>query len=282
MQLNLIWCLKSQYEIGFSFDWITEILGKFELINHIDMENKFDKFYDNSLIIVSVNSSHNSRLIDYIEKYNRLGLNYTILHLSDEAFEQNIDFYSYSRKIIRNYFNKNYSKNYNILTIPLGYKSGIKKINLSKDSKDIDINFIGQLKSDRNTMIFEFQKCSSKYFFFTNNWEDPKGLDVNKYSEVLSKSWFTLCPRGWVNLDSFRINESLECGSIPISILDCDGQDYFRNIYHDHPFIIGKNWNDAFNIYENTNKINHQKICEDWWSQFKSKLKVRINNYILN
>ena len=70
-------------------------------------------------------------------------------------------------------------------------------------------------------------------------WGDPNGLNVEQFSQVLSSSKYTLCPRGWISLDSFRLNEALECGSIPVSILDYDGSDYFYKIYGEHPFIIG-------------------------------------------
>ena len=276
-KLNLIWCLKSKYEIDFSFNWINEIFSECDIIHHYDIENKFDKFIDNSILIVCVNDEPNHRLIDYINQYNSKNLNYVVLHLSDEAFEQNIDFYSVSKKILRNYFKKEYVEKFNIMTIPLGYQTGIKYI---ESPRIHDINFVGQLKSDRYEMLSKFQHINNKFFHFTRMWGDPSGLNVNQFSEVLSRSNFTLCPRGWISLDSFRINEALECNSIPISILEKDGTDYFQNVYGTHPFIIGSDWNDAYSKMISCVVETKRVEITDWWKNFKQELKIKIKQYV--
>jgi hypothetical protein len=277
MELNLIWCVKTQYEVDFSFNWINEIFSEFEIKHHYDITNNFDKFIDNSIIIVSVGKESNTRLIDYIKNYNDKDLKYTILHLSDEAFEQNIDFYRSSVKIIRNYYNEDYVRKYNILTIPLGYQTNVK---YTDNEKSVNVNFIGQLKSDRNEMLINFNQIDSKFIHLTRMWNDPQGLNTEQYSEVLSKSSFTLCPRGWISLDSFRINEALECKSIPVSILDNDGSDYFEKIYGKHPFIIGKDWSDSYDKVISQNIEEKSKEVIFWWNDFKNNLKIKLKNYI--
>jgi hypothetical protein len=250
-----------------------------EIENHYDMSNKFDLFLDNSILIVCVGKNTNPELIEYINKYNSLNLNYTILHISDEAFEQNIYFYSVSNKIIRNYYKKEYVVKYNILTIPLGYQTGISR---TTSDKQINLNFIGQLKSDRNEMLISFHNEKSKFIHLTQQWGDPNGIKVDQFSEILSRSWFTLCPRGWISLDSFRINEALECGSIPISILENDGSDYFEKIYGKHPFIVGNSWFDSYNKYQNCNKESLSIECSNWWEEYKESLRFKIKDFIKN
>ena len=278
-KINLIWLVSSQYEVDFSFDWIQNIFSKFEIKNHYDISNKFDIILDNSILIVCVNKNNNPFLIDYINKYNSMNLNYTILHLSDEAFEQNIDFYSVSKKIMRNYYKEEYVSRYNLFTIPLGYQTGIKRIDFDRNT---DINFIGQLKSDRYEMLSRFNDVKSKFIHLTRMWGDPHGLKVNQFSEILSKSWFTLCPRGWISLDSFRINEALECGSIPISILDVDGSNYFDKVYGKNPFLIGESWMDVYDKYLSCNKEDLSKECNKWWIDYKESLKYKIKDFIKN
>jgi hypothetical protein len=277
MKINMIWCVKSQYEKNFSLNWIEEIFSKFEITHIDDFENRFQTFENNSVIIVSVGKDSNNSLISYIQEYNKLNLNYSILHLSDEAFEQNIDFYDVSRKIIRNYYNEEYTKKFNLMTIPLGYQSGVKK---NQTDKTIEVNFVGQLKSDRYEMLNTFKVLPNSYFYLTRMWNDPDSLNLTQYSEVLSRSWFTLCPRGWISLDSFRINEALECGSIPVSIFEKDGTDYFEKIYGDHPFIVAKDWNDVKNQCSNVDKrLLNQKVNE-WFVNFKSELRKKLQNFI--
>lgn len=276
-KLNLIWCLKTQYEVNFSFDWICNLFSQFEIVHTYDISNKFDIFLDNSIIIVCVGKDSNPKLCEYIETYNKKSFNYTVLHLSDEAFEQNIDFYKVSKKIIRNYYNQSYVQNYPILTVPLGYQTGISPKNVHKS---LMVNFIGQIKSDRADMVKSFEVTQNKYFYFIRQWADPASLNVDQFSQVLSASFFTLCPRGWVCLDSFRINEALECNSIPVSILDYDGSDYFTKIYGSHPFIIGNNWQNSYEIMRNTDPIKKLVEVKSWWSDFKNDLTDKIKNYI--
>lgn len=277
MELNLIWCVKTQYEVDFSFNWINKIMSKFKIKHHYDINNNFDILIDNSVIIVSVNKENNNNLINYINKYNDNNYRYAVLHLSDEAFEQNIDFYKVSNKIIRNYYNESYQSKYNMITIPLGYQSGVNYIN---NDKLYDFNFIGQLKSDRYEMLSKFNQIDNKFIKLTNMWNDPQGLNTYQYSDILSKSYFTLCPRGWVNLDSFRINEALECKSIPVSIIDTDGTDYFEKVYGKHPFIIGENWDDAYKKVIEIDKDTKLDEIFSWWEKYKDSLSIKIERFI--
>jgi hypothetical protein len=280
MSINIVWCLKTELEIEFSRDWLKEILGfDNEIIQH--NENKYDAFLDKSFIVCCTEKK-SEKLEDYIKKYNDLGLKYCVVHLSDEAYEHNIDFYDISKSVIRNYHNEEYSKRFpNLKSFPLGYKTGIR-VNPELE-KTYKFNFVGQLKSDRCLMKESFESDET-FFRFTQSWNDERfGLDIKKYSNILSSSCFTLCPRGWLNLDSFRICESLECGSIPISILDHDGTDYFKNVFGDHPFIIGKDWVDARRIADNMSQsdiIKKYVEIDSYWESFKSNLKSSIG-YLL-
>jgi hypothetical protein len=276
-ELNLIWCVRSQYEVDFSWNWICEIFSNFSIKHHYDIDNRFDKVLDNSIIIVCVKREPNPNLIEYIEKFNNQDKNYSILHLSDEALDQNVDFYSVSKRIIRNYFCKEYSEKFNVMTIPLGYQSGIKRVEINKS---LFFNFVGQMKSDREIMLRIFSQISNNYIYLTRQWGDPNGLNVQNFSQVLSSSLYTLCPRGWICLDSFRINEALECGSIPVSVLDSNGEDYFEKVYGLHPFVIGKDWQDAF---DKVVRIDHKSKFEEinlWWSFYKQNLKDKLKKFI--
>lgn len=275
-KLNFIWCLKSKYEINFSFDWICEMFQQFDIVHNYDIENSFSTYLDNSIIVVSVGKGANDRLCEYLQNFNLKNLNYTVIHLSDEAFEQNIDFYKFSKRIVRNYYNKEYTQQFPILTVPLGYQTGVKPQQIHKS---LMVNFVGQIKSDRYEMLNYFQKFSNKYFYLTQQWNDPNSLNHLQYSQVLSSSFYTLCPRGWVSLDSFRINESLECGSIPISVLDKDGSDYFSLIYGEHPFIIGSNWENAYDKMFETDHIKKLDQVKDWWMGFKNNLSLKLVEY---
>lgn len=82
-----------------------------------------------------------------------------------------------------------------------------------ENKRDIFVSFIGSLThSIRNEMIRKAEKITGSYISTEHH-------DVDKFCNVLSRSIFSLCPRGY-GKTSFRICESLEQGSIPIYISD--------------------------------------------------------------
>ena len=278
--MKIIWCVKTTEEKRFSYDWLKEIL-RFD-IEYDDSKRGYTLFEDN-VYIVWCNQEYEQGFVNYINEYNKRGLNYSIVHLSDEAFEQDIEFYKISKKIIRNYYNKSYTNNYNIYTFPLGYQTGVKYH--SESLRKFQFNFIGEIKSDRKEMVNIFFKGDKESILhLTTRWADPNGINPNDYGKFLSSSQFTICPRGWVNLDSFRLYEALECGSIPISILDSDGFDYFINIFGSgHPLMIFKNWQDAYNnvtSMKDEDIIYKLKEIKDFWKTFKQTLSKNIANFI--
>ncbi len=275
MELNIIWCLKSDTEIEFSRDWILEVFSKFEIKEHFDRELNFNIRLDNSLIVVS-NVSDQNKLIEYLKSIN--DTNYSMLHLSDEIFNHDVTFYKYAKKVIRTLYSDKYTELYNTITIPVGYKSGTGKV---ESEKKYLFNFIGQIKSDRSIMINTFKDTNPNFIYLTNQWDDPRAIINPEYSMILSESYFTLCPRGWdgTPIESFRLSESLQCGSIPVSILD-NGRDYFKLVFGDnHPFIVGDNWVDAFNKVKCVNNLQDKlDEVQDWWINFKHNLQNRMLN----
>jgi hypothetical protein len=276
---NIIWCLESQDEIDFSRDWLKEILG-FEKEYFLIPDFKYNIFTDNSFIVFS-SEKKSEKFETYLQEWNNKGLNYSVVHLSDEAYSHNYDFYRIAKKVIRNYYHAKYlNPNRNVKFFPLGYKSGLKPVIRERNFK---YNFVGQLKSDR----YEMKSCfdgSGTFYRFTQKWNDNVfGMNILEYSEVLSSSIFTLCPRGWVNLDSFRICEALECGSIPIVVLDNDGSDYYQNIFPNHPFIISSSWKENYEIAENMDPeeiFNKQLETKNYWDDLKGSLKLSIGEYL--
>ena len=258
MELNIVWCLTSDIEINFSRDWILEVFSKFKIKEHIDKDLNFDNMFDNSLIVVS-NVKQQDRFIQYLNSMSNM--NYSVLHLSDEIFNHDVTFYKYAKKIIRTLYSDSYTELYNVFTIPVGYKTGTKRFDLEKKYL---FNFIGQVKSDRAEMLNIFHTTQPNFIYLTYQWDDPNSVKNPEYSQILSSSYFTLCPRGWdgTPIESFRLSESLQCGSIPVSILD-NGRDYFNLVFgENHPFIVGVDWSDALHKMKNTKMLKILSLVE--------------------
>lgn len=79
------------------------------------------------------------------------------------------------------------------------------------------------------------------YFKFTPDF--AKGFDKDTYLDLLHSSKISLCPRGWSNVESFRIYESMRAGCVTITERLPD-RSYYKNI----PVIQVDNWHDGLNI----------------------------------
>lgn len=132
-------------------------------------------------------------------------------------------------------------------------------------------------------MLSAMQKVPGYYHHEISGWEAPDSLSTEAYRDMLLNSIFALCPKGWWNLDSFRIYEALECGAIPI--VEKEPLDYFSEFYGPHPFLTVANWEEAPALVKNL--IDHpeeleqkQKDCYKWWTAYKTKLKHEVADVI--
>lgn len=74
-------------------------------------------------------------------------------------------------------------------------------------------NFVGNDNHPIRTNLIRTTRLASRYYV------NGRRLDLPDFCELLAKSTFTLCPRGY-GATSFRIMEALQQGSIPVYISD--------------------------------------------------------------
>lgn len=79
--------------------------------------------------------------------------------------------------------------------------------------KDIYANFIGNLTHPIRAQLVDQLKGKEGYYIST------KHHDLREYCNIIARSKYTLCPRGY-GLSSFRIQEAIDFGSIPVYISD--------------------------------------------------------------
>jgi hypothetical protein len=125
------------------------------------------------------------------------------------------DFSKYNDKIssLKNIFLLNYNtsqESQNDIIVPFW--------TFSDNDEIIDIdkiyfcNFIGSLNNDLRSSLYQTLTNKSNYFL-------SKKLDYNSFIDVVSKSQYTLCPRG-LGLSSYRFFECMFLSSIPVLIAD--------------------------------------------------------------
>ena len=132
--------------------------------------------------------------------------------------------------------------------------------NINKDkNRDILCSFVGIIRGRhpiREKIKFLYE--NTKGFFISES------LGYDKFKDVLERSKFSLCPRGY-GATSFRICEALQHGSIPVYVYDKDWTP----------------WYDEFNFDDIGIKIPHTRL-DSISSIVYSKTDEEIAKYIEN
>lgn len=79
--------------------------------------------------------------------------------------------------------------------------------------RDIFASFVGRMTHPIRRQMFDQLNCLPGYFLAMD------ALPIKHYCEILARSKFVLCPRGY-GQTSFRIQEAIDYGAIPVYISD--------------------------------------------------------------
>jgi hypothetical protein len=215
----------------------------------------------------------------YYRKLHDSGARFALVHLSDEFYNDSVEVYSLCDLVLRNYWSPLQEDKGRVMAFPLGYKTGLRPTAPlpPAGARHYSWSFAGNpSKSTRKQMLDNMTQVPGGHTFFTKVFNDPNGLSTSEYQKVLLDSVFVPCPAGNGNLDSFRVYEALECGSIPI--VECrPGFDYFALFLGEHPFITVGNWNEVVLLLQgflsSPEKLEEKrKSCERWWAAHKASL----------
>lgn len=161
-------------------------------------------FWTNYYISKNYGKGDLSKLQEILDNLDRDNKYFTIIQYDDNILNdlKDLDILIFTQGGYGNYKNKSY-------VIPLNCQGNYNHIDLKKD---IFASFVGRQTHPIRNLIFNEFKNKEGYFI-------SDSIDYNSYKDVMSKSLFSLCPRGY-GLTSFRICESLQVGSIPVYIYD--------------------------------------------------------------
>lgn len=105
------------------------------------------------------------------------------------------------------------------------------------------------LKIINGLIKFKFNK---DYFQFNDGFNN--GLNEEDYNFILRNTKIALCPKGWVNQETFRLYESMKWGCVVISE-DLPNRSYYKGI----PIIRVKDWSEGIEVanrlIEDTNEL---------------------------
>ena len=209
----------------------------------IDIDS--DTVVDNTVIVIR--DSHH----EIFDKYKEKGYRYGVIHLSDEEYKHNTSFYRDAAFVIRNYWHRDLAKLPSVHFFALGYKRGFWEGSdhavLPAINRKYIWSFAGQLnKSTRPHMYTALKKIKPHYLFRIKGFNDPNSLSTSDYRNMLLETQIVPCPRGFVNIDSFRTYETLETVGIPL--VERGSDNYYDNLFPDHPFIVIDDWKKASGV----------------------------------
>lgn len=206
--------------------------------------------------------------------------NKILLWFSEESGELPVHISDNYKVVFKSYLT---AEGQNIFSNPLGYVNEFETIERANQAnKDIRLFFAGNLNHNRRELydMFFFQKfpylrmlkflpysISGLFFnrlgirnlsikrkkfviFFFDGFK--RGLDYKTYSNLLSRSQFVLCPRGFISTETFRHAEASSNNCIVIS-------ERLPNIriYEDHPFIQYGSYKELGSILD---KISNESL----------------------
>jgi len=277
--ITLIW--HSNKESSWESDWIEYLFENVPHLTITDYEQKLE--IDNSFIIYN----RTVLIDDYVKRLYNKGLNFGLIHVSDEWLEDSTDVYKYANVILRNYFKDLGTK---VINFPLGwmrtfpYKISPKTVYQRK----YIWSFSGHVdKTTRPAMAAAMSTIPNGKSYFKQcgqNWGPFEGhaLDPIQMAELYNDSIFVPCPQGNCSIDSLRVCEALQVGSIPI----VEYSDYWDKLYgSDNPLLQIKDWKDAPEIINDL--LNNYDLLEQqrhltytWWTSHCDKLKDKITRIL--
>ena len=206
-----------------------------------------------------------------------------VVHLSNENLKYNYHFLSKHNIILRSYYHP-FIWHPNCYAIPLGWQTGNANKQHIEGSHDKYIwSFVGQIKGYRKPMHEAFKTLEPSFSSVSKQW-NSRTLTDEQVHQVYLDSAFALVPFGSIHADTMRIMEIMEWGCIPV-VVKYMHADYYRFIYGDHPFIVGKDWHDARQqveqLWADKEALQKkQKEVKEWYADFKERLQADITDIL--
>ena len=227
--------------------------------------------------------------VPYYRRAFENGCKVILIHLSDEAFNDDTGAYPFCEAVIRNYRSDVLAQNARMLFLPLGYKAGFARLDATPKAAGARKNlwsFAGDPnKLTRSDMITALTAIAGGALHLTSGFNAADCLSTGDYRALMEESAVIPCPCGWSNLESFRVYEALEAGCIPM-VEKRKGFDYFTALLGPHPLPTVTTWAEGAALLqrykENGSLDALQQECGAWWAAYKPRFKNQMAGFIAN
>ena len=276
--LRLVWMTGNLSER----EWLEYLLSDFD-VEHVFPERFPIPLTDRTIYVVSTNILPLSKLPHHLQNLQaptRPGTGVGLVHMSDEWYGEDYNYYSNFDFVLRNHFSKSLQKP-GILQFPLGLPriAPLPQPIVPQTSRRYAWSFCGNRVASRFEMLSVFSKLAPAYVL-------PRGKRISRdeFQEVLLQSKFVPCPMGNVMLETWRAYEALEAGCIPL-LERRPTMDYYRNLLGDHPIPTFSSWRYALRFVRRQLRTpadldRRQADLLQWWSAAKASWHERVSAFV--
>jgi hypothetical protein len=178
------------------------------------------------------------------------------------------------------------------MILPLGYNTKVKTEYKSKpfDKKEFHWSFAGAIdRAGRKENLKYLANLKPNFVRTKETFSSKSSIEGDDYIEMLNNSKFVPCFKGFSSLESFRLYETLEAGSIPVYV-PSESRSGIDNEYSKvlgkNPLLAIPNWASASMILEKVCGSpdimeKHRQDLIAWWKQKKCDIQTQIK-LILN
>lgn len=257
-------------------DWLLQMFG--DLITEEIIDLSLSHFEDNAIHVMSSNflTASPARFDEYFRECRTKCRNLVLFHASDEFLSGHYELYRHFDHVIRTY--QSYLTNHDsILTIPLGYPNGTKtQFETTHIASKYAWSFTGEFKASRVTMRRAFYGLEPKLLYDTS----AQQISKDQFNRIMQDTIFAPCPMGNVMIETWRLYEALELGSIPL-IERRWATDYYVKLLGINPIPAFYTWRAARDYAENLLADKHallakQRAIQGWWTDHKAFVRAQV------
>jgi hypothetical protein len=275
----LVWQFRPRE--SWEYDWLNMLLEGSIGSEHVD--NSWSHLAPSMIVV-------DNRLVPektpYYQRAFENGCKVILIHLSDEAFNDDTTVYKYCEAVIRNYRSDVLAEQARILFMPLGYKTGFGCTGAPKaaQARKHLWSFAGDPnKLSRGEMLTTLAQVEGGVWYLTSGFNANDCLSTADYRALMDESVVIPCPGGWSNLETFRVYEALEAGCIPF-VEKRKGYDYYRALLGPHPMPTVATWAEGAALLQELKDSDGlgplQRACGEWWQDYKARLKLNVADFV--
>ena len=190
-----------------------------------------------------------------LKGWNEAGVEFYLLHLSDEHGTDPIDMYQWPSclGVLRNYIRPDVTESDKIRIIPLGFHwaipNGEPVIHTPRvPFRELVWSFVGTGWANRREKLQILNAIPGEHkCVFMDDWNSEKMLGREEVLSLLLNTWCVPCPSG-NNAETFRVYEALEAGAVPVLVKEAGMEGYLSYLGRWLPLLVANDWQHAAGI----------------------------------